>query len=69
MLSFGNIAGCRNLSSEILPSLDTTNCDPALSAQCWSVSTEFVHQRLKIEEENVRLKDALKRCRERVGTG
>ena len=47
-------------------SLDTTNCDPLRSDQCWSVSTGFVEQRFYLEDQNIRLKEALKSCREKL---
>ena len=60
-----SFSSCLPQSSNVLPGLDTSNCDPKVRADCWSVSEEYVKQRMLLGEQVVRLKDALKICREK----
>lgn len=66
MLCLLSIAGCQHKSPERLPTIETTNCDPRQRTDCWSVSEEVIADLLESKEQNVRLKDALKTCREKL---
>ena len=65
MLLMGSIGGCQTKLSNPLPGLDTSQCDPTIRKDCWSVSAQFVTERFYYEEQTIRLKDALKTCREK----
>lgn len=60
-----SITGCQHKLSEPIIGLETTNCDPTVRTDCWSVSEQFVRERFASEEMIVRTKDALKQCREK----
>lgn len=46
--------------------IDTTACDPFKRVDCWSVSEQFVYERFTLEDQNIRLREALKTCREKL---
>jgi hypothetical protein len=46
--------------------IDTTGCDPFKREDCWSVSEQFVYERFNLEDQNIRLREALKTCREKL---
>jgi hypothetical protein len=62
------VGGCARVKLTEPPSVvDTTQCEAAVRTDCVSVSAQFVRERRNDEELIIRLKQALKGCREKNG--